>query len=314
MPFSALRFSHDSAFERYVLDEIAPALLLTPGLQVVDYRDESRDSPRIHALVGGAPARAVAHVNGQSVGVDVTPMVFGAAWKVVDLVLDGIFSPTPKPMSIEAKCSNAVTGNGPQRLPPFRGEVDLWRRVMCLYAHTADLRHSVVHRELIVHADGQLEASPDPAQTRAPTIMTREELGYFFRAVQGFTAALISGSVTARERANLLFLLDQLQAHHGLSALGGREVTRMVLILATPQVTSDGLSFDARPVLQLVRGKWPSAGIDLLLRLPDGTILGGELEQAPDDRPAVIRVQRPPKWLKVRPAAEWSRWDRLGTR
>ncbi|MBG0831479.1 hypothetical protein HS041_27430 [Planomonospora sp. ID67723] len=111
----------------------------------MDYRDESRTSPRIHARAVGAPARAVAHVNGRPADIDITPMIFGAAWKVLDL---------------------------------------------------------------------------------------------------------------------------------------------------------------ARPVLQLVREKWPTAGIDLLLRLPDGTILGGELEQAPDDRPTVIRPQRPPTWPKVRPAAE----------
>ncbi|MBG0823150.1 hypothetical protein HS048_20665 [Planomonospora sp. ID91781] len=144
--------------------------------------------------------------------------------------------------------------------------------------------------------------------------MTRDELGYFFRFVQGFAAALISASLTVRERANLLFLLDQLQPHHGLGALPGRELTRSVLVLARPQVTGEGVSFDARSVMQLVREKWPTAGIDLLLRLPDGTILGGELEHAPDDRPVVIRAQRPPKWLEVRPAAEWSQWDHLGAR
>ncbi|MFC3986844.1 hypothetical protein [Streptosporangium jomthongense] len=311
MAFSTMRFGQDSAFERYVLDEIAPALLITPGLQIVDYRDENRSSPRIHAVVAGAPVRAVAHVNGQPTDINITPMIFGAAWKVLDLVLDGIFSPTP--MSIEGKCRNALTGNGPQRLPPFKSEVEAWRRIMRLYANTLDLRHSVVHRELIVHPDGRLEASSDPTKPRtSPTIITRDELGYFCRVVQGFAEALINGSLTARERANLLFLLDQLQTHHGLGALPGREITRLVLVMAKPQMTEDGLSFDARPVLKLVREKWPTAGIDLLLRLPDGTVLGGELEQAPTDRATVIHAQRPPKWMEALPATEWSQWDRLG--
>ncbi|MGV9385040.1 hypothetical protein ACWDRB_55190 [Nonomuraea sp. NPDC003707] len=317
MAFNPGRFAQLSAFERYVLDAIAPSLEMTTGLLVVDFRDEDRTSPRVHALPGGMPARAVAYVNGASAReLDVTPIVFGSAWKILDLVADEILGRKANgdPMTIEAKCKTAATGNGFARHKPFLNEVDLWKRYMHLYADTLPLRHSLVHRELIVHADGRVESSPVQGNPVRPTTMDRDELGYFFRAVQGFARALISGDLPRRERDNLAFILSHLNGVHGLGTLPGRAVSQAVLVLARPEVLPSGaMQYDARAALSYVHGQWPNAGVDLLLKLPDGTVLRGHLEDAPEADPAPIRINPPPRWLEVAPPENWTRWDRLGS-
>lgn len=313
MPFSPRQFEQDSGFERYILDEIAPALSIIPGLLIVDYREEDRATPRVHASVGGMPARAQAYINGEAAKVDVTPMIFGVAWKTLDLVVDGVLGPKQNgaPLSIEAKCKTALTGNGPRRPNPFSNEMGIWKRCMHLYGNTMDLRHSIVHREVIQHQDGSIEATPNPNRNHPPTVMTREQLGCFFRVVQGFASALVNESLPTAEKENLLFLLDQLQAQHGQDPLPGREITRAVVVLAKAQLLPSGdVEFDARPSFERTRSEWPTAAVDLVLRLPDGTILTGPLEDAPLDGPKVLDGRYPPAWLREVPATVWAAWER----
>lgn len=311
MTFSLTQFGENSAFERYVLDEMAPALPRFFGAQIVDYTD---DMLRIHAVVSPMPAQATASINGagQMAAIDITPMVFGAAWKILDVLADAILGKKQNgdPLTIEAKCSQALTGNGPPRQKPFSNEPDLWKRVMHLYGNTMDLRHSVVHRQLVPRNDSNLEATPNLGQTAPATVMTPEELSYFFRMVQGFSAALIAERISTRERLNLAFLINQLHRHHGLVQLAGREITRYVVVLAKPQVSPSGMfEFDARPAMAEARARWPTAAIDLFLFMPDGNVLGGALEDAPTDRPASVNPNSPPRWLDWAPDSEWKKWD-----
>ncbi|MGW3365957.1 hypothetical protein ACWDOR_23790 [Streptosporangium canum] len=317
MAYSPARLEQESAFERYLLDTVAPAVLPSNGIQILDYLEEERATPRIHAVVTPNTVRIRMSAGGKQVGLDITPLVFGAAWKILDLVVDGILGPKQNgdPMSIEAKCKHATTGNGPARQKPFSNDPDLWQRFMRLYAHTMDLRHSVVHRELIVHVNGDLEATPNRNPVRPATVMTSTELEYFFRAVQGFYTALIHGSIITRERDHLRFLVNQLQTHHGLGPLPEREITRDVLVLAKPKLLPSGkFEFDARPILATAHEKWPTGAVDVMLFMPGGTVLGGHLEDAPADQPASIRSDYQSKWLCIVPEETWRPYVELGRR
>ncbi|MFC6086809.1 hypothetical protein [Sphaerisporangium aureirubrum] len=312
MTFSSTQLDQDSIFEQYILDEVAPALFPQPASQVMDYRGLGGVPFRLHAFAGGVPARMRAVVNGRLTELDITPLVFGAAWKILDLTMDNILGPLPdgSPQRISKKINVATNANGPSPAPaPFVNETPLWKRFMHVYANTLDLRDSVVHRRLKPHSDGRLEATPSHSQTTPGTVMTREELESFFRAVQGFYTVLIRGSIRTRERDNLLFLLDQLQTHHRLGPLPGRPITRTALVLAHPRLLTSGeFEYDARPVMKDALNRWPTGGVDLLLQLPDGSILGGDLEDAPGDKVVVFTLNKLPKWLRELPASEWARW------
>jgi hypothetical protein len=315
MAFSAAQLEQDSAFERYILDDVAPALFPDRASQVFDYTGERGLPFRLHASVVTRTVHARVHVNGRPTELDLTPLVFAAAWKIFDLAMDNILGPesSGQPPRISKKCKVALNGHGPSPRPaPFANDQDLWKRYMHLYANTADLRNSVVHRQFTLHPDGRLEATANPGQSRLATVMTREELENFFRVAQGFYTALISGKLRTRERENLLFLLDQLQAHHSLGALPGRQITRTSIVLAYPTSTNSGaLEYDARPAVAEAQGRFPTGAVDLLLKLPDGTIVGGDLEDAPTDMASMIDPVNLPKWLSVRPSSEWTTWERF---
>ncbi|MEV4093776.1 hypothetical protein [Streptosporangium saharense] len=302
MSFSVTRFAQDSAFERYALDELAPAIIPSHGLQIIDYLEEHRTEPRIHASAGSATVKAVAAIGGRPATVDIAPLAFGMAWKILDLVVEPLLPPRAdgQPQTIGAKVNSARTGNGPQRLKPFTGEVEIWKRLMRLYGNTMDLRHSIAHREIIIHDDGSLGATPghEPAPLRPPSVMTADELGYFLRATQGFYTALLEEQLLSRQRKNLCFLLDQLTSHHDLGPLGGVEVRRNVLVLARPQLLPSGrFAFDAQPYLAYALNRFPNAGCDIHLYFPNGVVLGGHLEDAPTNRPCEIRLDYLPGWL-----------------
>jgi len=310
MTYSAAQFEQDIAFERHVLDEIAPAIMPSYGVQVIDYVDGELQMDA-NAVVPAV--RAGVSFGGKPVNVDISPMIFGIAWKVIDVLLDSILGKHANgdPLSIKAKRNAAKNGKGPKAPEPFAKDPDIWMRFMRLYANTMDLRHSIMHRGFGVLRNGNLEATPDRGQVTPPTVMTPEELKYFFRAVQGFYEALIKEELSARKRSNLCALLDGVESHHKLGLLGGGEVTRDVLVLARAQELPSGkFEFDARPVMKEVRNRFPSGAVNLLLFMPDGVALTGELEDAPTDRPAPIRADHPEKWLRVVPEAEWQRWTR----
>ncbi len=266
MPFSVAQFAQDSGFERYALDVLAPAIIPSHGLQIIDYLDQDRERPRIDAHVSPAPVRTVVRFGGEPANIDVSPLVFGMAWKILDLIVEPLLSPRAdgKPPTIEAKVRTALNGLGATGTKPFHNEPELWKRVMQLYGKTVDLRHSIVHRHLIVNDDGSLEASHDPAPLVPPTVMTPGQLAYFVRAVQGFYTALLKERLPVRERGNLGFLLDQLDDHHSCGPLGGREVRRSVLVRVRPKPLPSGkFLFDARPYLAEALDRFPGAGCDV---------------------------------------------------
>ncbi|GAA3832472.1 hypothetical protein GCM10022226_62120 [Sphaerisporangium flaviroseum] len=315
MAYSAARLELESAFERYLLDAVAPAAAPSSGVQIVDYRELERTTPRIHAVVGAAPVRATWSIGGASTSVDITPLVFGAAWKILDLVVDAIVGTLQNgdPLPISSKHRQALVGNGPARPKPFGNNPELWKRYMRLYANAMDLRHSVVHRELIVRPSGDLEATASRNQAAPPTVMSVQELNFFFRAVQGFYSALISEKLITRERDHLCYLVNRLQGHHGLGQLPEREITRDVLILAKPVALPSGsFEFDARPLLAEAYTRWPTGAVNVMIFMPDGAVLGGPLEDAPADQPASIRSDYRSKWLQVLPEEVWRPWARFG--
>src|SRR6266446_5116990 len=97
-------------------------------------------------------------------------------------------------------------------------------------------------------------------------------------------AAVIAGDLSARQRSQLSFLLDQLSQHHRLGTLGGTEVGETIPdVLANAELTSNGeIAVDFPHLLALVqRGVQNVSQYNLQLYLPDGRILTCELENAP---------------------------------
>ena len=244
-----MEFADDTAFERLVLDRAMPLLPTSEARSVIDLR-----GPGVSVAVTPMPARAyVGDAPGMVGGSELRPLSFGAAWKVLDLLIE---LATGKRDTIEEKARKAAADLVPA-LAPFDGQPDLWMRIMCLYASTKTLRHSLVHRQLKVDAaTGRIEGTPRPGEL-VPRPITAAEQSAFCRAAQGTAEAVIAGVLTGRQRDQLRWVLDELVAHHEQPSLGGSPVHGVIPVVLGqgPAVVAVGVLAD-----QLVLVEHPGAG------------------------------------------------------
>jgi hypothetical protein len=88
MPTNMQEFDDDTAFERYVLARGTPLVKKPEGGIVFELGDGGSISPTVQ--VGGpAPAVTSAGAPGDQLNFsDIAPLIFGAAWKVLDLLVE----------------------------------------------------------------------------------------------------------------------------------------------------------------------------------------------------------------------------------
>ncbi|MFI8975319.1 hypothetical protein ACIGO9_20705 [Nocardia asteroides] len=211
-------------------------------------------------------------------GCSVRAMIFGAAWKVLDLLVELSLNRGPAPRNryrIELKTQQASAGNV-SPLPPFGTIPDVWDRVMTSYVATTALRHSLVHRRLEVdQTTGTMTATAD-AKDPPVSPMTADEQVAFCRIADGVAQAVITGHLAPRQENSVRWLLDQLAAHHGKHLFGASskdglipEVIIRPTVGATNDVTIDFASVRQR-ALHTVGGV---AYYDLQIHLPNGWVL-----------------------------------------
>jgi hypothetical protein len=208
VPTNLAEFEDDTAFERYVLDRATPLLPQSQAMSVIELGQGNSTS------VAVTPEPIAVHVQVfDSTGsgpdqlslADVRPLLFGAAWKVLDLLtefgleLAGVPHDAGSRYTIEFKVGKANSGNVTP-VVPFGGRTDLWTRVMGCYASTEDLRHSLVHRRLIVnHASGKIAGV---AGTTVPEL-TSSELTAFCQVAIAVAEAVIGGELPTRRADQL---------------------------------------------------------------------------------------------------------------
>ncbi|WP_157117492.1 hypothetical protein [Nocardia vaccinii] len=201
MPTSIAEFDNETAYERYVLQHTASFVPKVDGRNIIELGDGGTISANIH--VPPAQVRVLANDGTQSYdgsdGVDlrvVRAMIFGAAWKVLDLLVELSLNQGPGARNryrIEFKTQQATGGNV-SPLTPFGTMADVWDRVMASYVATTAMRHSLVHRRLEVdQTTGTMTATSDPNDP--PVLpMTADEQVTFCRVADGVAQALSQAS------------------------------------------------------------------------------------------------------------------------
>ena len=179
MPTTITELVDDTAFERLVLDRAFPLMPSSGGAaSVVDLGT----SGSISVAVTPQPAVASVSVSssdssgspaGQLPVDTVRPLIFGAAWKVLDQIVElaleqtGVSHDRGSDYTIKLKTQFAAVG-GVRALPPFDRYTAVWGRIMLLFAATAELRNSLAHRQLAVDpSSGAISATPRPGQPPA---------------------------------------------------------------------------------------------------------------------------------------------------
>ncbi|WP_330255080.1 hypothetical protein OG874_11325 [Nocardia sp. NBC_00565] len=89
----------------------------------------------------------------------ISALIFGAAWKVLDLLIEwrlvqlGIHESKKKPLHYTIEFKTKAIGKGDLKpMAPFDAQPDLWERIAETYAATANLRRSLVHRRILEDA------------------------------------------------------------------------------------------------------------------------------------------------------------------
>ena len=129
--------------------------------------------------------------------------------------------------------------------------------------------------------------------------ITSEQQEAFCRAVQRAAQATIEGTISARERSDLAWHLDQLQALHHKSPLGGRRLESVPLGIARTRLNGAELLIDTHALMEELKQNFPDrAGYEVTFELSDGRHLLVELEQAPPTEVG-IALDHLPDWARM---------------
>jgi hypothetical protein len=290
---SLVEFEEATAFERWVLAALAPLPTTRPHTAVKDLQGNA-----VRVSVGTAVGRVYAG-GVTEVHLDLRPLGFGAAWKVLDLLLELALSQAgiggSGRMSIRAKVGYGNQGVG--NCAPLSQDAGLWHTLTAAYSATEQVRHSLVHRLAEVdQATGELTGRDENGYPLTAVDADRQEA--FCRAVQRAAQAVLNRSMSPRERSDLAWNLDQLGQLHGRPALGGQQMQPAPLGVAATRMKDDCLLVNAPALLDELRQNFPDrTAYDATFALPDGRQLLIELEQAPSSELSVD-LSGPPAWAQ----------------
>lgn len=308
MPTSLTEFTDATAFERYVLDRATPLLPRAPGTSVIELGDDDTTSvavgaqpATVHVGVSDSAGSAAAQLSAD----DIRPLLFGAAWKVLDQLTEFALEAATVPhdrgrhYTIAFKVGEAANGRVPP-VTPLDRRSDLWVTAMETYASADVLRNSIAHRQLRVdHSNGTINGVPEPGEP-APTPFTLGEQSAFCQAAAGIAEAVINVELPTRRADQLSWALDQLASHHhqllsGVAAAHG--VVPAVIVRPTPRPSGE-FTLDFASITRRARAAVGGVShYDLHIHLPDGRVLAGPLEDAPLGE-AAIALAGPPAWLR----------------
>jgi hypothetical protein len=227
------------------------------------------------------------------------PLLFGAAWKILDLALElafaqaGLASENGKRWRIDEKSRHVAAHSG--SLPGLSTETDIWHALGSLYAQTIEIRHALVHRR--VHVDfSTLELTGYSSNGDNLFPLSYDEQMAFCRLAQRVRQTITEGKLRPRIEADLRAQLAALQRHHGVampSNASNKPPVRVIDDLPeSGQIDVPHLLSKARTTFQ-----WAQY-VDVKLELEDGRRLVGELESAPQ---GIVTVDpaAPPDWLSL---------------
>jgi hypothetical protein len=291
-----------TAYERYALRSAAPLVKRVTGS--VDLRRDPRGD--VTGVAGGADScREVL----EQFKLTFVPLMFGAAWKILDLVVEDSLGPLPpdrkgRPQrwSIEKKAAEVLTSNGAIKArKPFNRRSPEWMAAMRMYPNTKELRHAVTHRDAGRDVNGELdiEVTDKQGNTRRYVMSLDEQLA-FCRATRRLINAVLAKQLDARDRDDLAFHLAQVR-QYSQATFDGRDLRAVREILVNLSEVSPGrVRVDVPAAKAAMRGQPEPHVFDLVAFAPGLPPLVGALEKMPDGVREFAIVD-PPRWLSQAP-------------
>ncbi|WP_157792779.1 hypothetical protein [Rhodococcus opacus] len=301
MPKTEVAFEESTAFERYILSRAAPFFPPSAGGLRIELDNEGTGSATVFVRVNDSSTCPPGqHLTPR----DIYPLVFGAAWKILDLLIelrlyqDGMPTDRDDEYTFTRKVGCARSGNVKAK-PPFNKPV--WAAIAKTYAATAEYRHLLVHGHLPIDpVTGDMTAADSTGRLLQP--LTVDEQSAFCRVAEGTAQAVISGQLTRRQANQLKWLLDQLANHHqqplfNVAAIDG---SIPVIVMSGIPDADNEIELDFAALRRRVSAQVADQmHYDLEVHLPDKRILAATLEEAPN---------RALRFPLDEPLPEWLRW------
>jgi hypothetical protein len=287
-------FEDETAWERTVLILAGPLMPLTASGDVLDLRTGSiattLSSLALSSTVGSAAVEELRN--------SLLPLLFGAAWKIMDLGLElafalaGLAPQNGRRWKINEKSQHAVAHSG--NLPGLTNTTDIWQALGLLYSKTVEVRHALVHRRVQVDPSTRDLTGFDVNGVALLPVSYNEQMA-FCRSAQRIAQVIIEGELRPRVEADLRKQLADLQRHHG-GTIPSTATTK------PPVRVIDNLPANGEINVTYLLGKAQTTFtgaqyVDLELHLTDGRILIGELESTPKGF-ITVDPASPPDWLR----------------
>ncbi|MFF3403489.1 hypothetical protein ACFYW6_33960 [Streptomyces sp. NPDC002659] len=250
------------------------------------------------ATVNVGAADSAGSAQGQLSTDDIRVLLFGAAWKVLDQLVEfalegaGVRPDRGQRYEIGEKARKAQ-GGSVAPVPPFDNRPDVWTRVMKVYASTAELRNSFTHRKLSVKQGVMQGVSKSGTLTKQ---LTSDEQSAFCQVAVGVGEAVIEESLPTRRADQLSWALDQLTSHHAQPLFGATAAQGLIPLVIVRRSPNE-LTIDFHRIHQRARAAVSGVShYDLEIHLPDGRVLAAPLEDVPEEEIS-FSVDTPPDWL-----------------
>jgi hypothetical protein len=289
------RLVEETEFERLALDTGTP--LVEPMYGWVDLRTDPRGN--VGCIIG--PAAEGAETGGRFAAT-FRPLLFGAAWKVLDRVVECALPPlrNNNHYTNSSKAARARDLNVPVWAPFVRKDQE-WQGALRLFGRTEQLRDGMTHRRVEVATTGGLRVADKGPNSKTVHTLTAEEQLAFCRAAQRFIDAIIAGTIRPRERDDLLAQLGQLERYSGIASTPEDVgMNRLCEVHVNLRAVSPGrVELDVPALQQPMQHQVQYRRFDVVAYLPapqEGRPLIGKLETAPVE---VVQFDpdQPPAWL-----------------
>lgn len=232
------------------------------------------------------------------------PLLFGAAWKILDLMMEfalnraGLVPQRRGGWTIAEKTTLANLRSGDATI--LGVDQSTWDALLSLYINTSEHRHCLVHRILRVDSN-PLRVSGHAKDGSMLLSLSAEELVAIIACAQIVAEAVILGGADKRASEHLQYELDHLQRHTNATSLGGRKAARPTVIRARlHEPTNHTCNINFARLQQETRGRQSSTYFDVHLDFPEtGRCLTGRLETMPTSA-VVIDLDYLPTYLDWR--------------
>jgi hypothetical protein len=277
----AADFAQDCEFERYVLSKATPIVVETGSARRAEIFLDGRQ-PAVNIAL--TPVTTSGRSSEQVIeDLGLRPLLFGAAWKVLDILVEYVLRTTMLQPRFTIKEKVFKASQGGVVFSPLDAHPEILLRVCTAYAKAEQYRHSLIHRRATAAANGDFIGVDANGQPLRPLSVLEQSA--FCRMVQWVVGSVLAGDLPHRKLQRIGAEVETLGSLTILPNLGYMKAQQEIPAVTVHVASTDVV--DMTVVKSEVYGIFSSESeVDVTFRVDDLADLRFfcELERAPDER------------------------------